>query len=106
VRLTSDTAHKIEYILGGFYQTSDHSYQDDINIPSNSLLVPVINMASPPFGSLVKATRAARDAHVDTDILSAFGQLTYKFNQHFRVNVGGRVTHEKKDGDRNITIQS
>ena len=41
----------------------------------------------------------------NTDILSAFGQLTYKFNDHFRVTVGGRVTHEKKDGERTLTIE-
>ena len=106
IRLASDTAHKFEYIVGGFYQTSDHSYRDNINVPSNSLLVPVINASSPGNGNFVANTRAAREANVDTDILSAFGQVTYKFNDHFRVNFGGRVTHEKKDGDRTLTIQN
>ena len=106
IRLASDTASKFEYIVGGFYQTSDHTYRDNINIPSNSLLVPVINgNPSTGFGTLVAGTRAAREANVETDILSAFGQLTYKFNEHFRVNIGGRVTHEKKDGDRTLTIE-
>ena len=109
IRLASDTSHKIEYIVGGFYQTSDHSYADNINIPANSLLKPVLDGASPPgqtFGTAVAGTRAAREANVDTDILSAFGQLTYKFDDHFRVNVGGRVTHEKKEGDRTLTIEN
>ena len=106
IRLASDTTGKFEYIVGGFYQTSDHSYSDNINIPSNSLLVPVVNATAPGFGDLIANTRAAREANVDTDILSAFGQVTYKFNDHFRVNVGGRVTHEKKEGDRTLTIQS
>ena len=96
---------KFEYIVGGFYQTSDHSYRDNINIPANSLLVPVVNVQAPGIGNLIANTRAAREANVDTDILSAFGQLTYKFNDHFRVNVGGRVTHEKKEGDRTLTIE-
>ena len=101
VRLASDTSNAFEYIFGGFYQTSDHSYRDSINIPSNSILVAAAGAA----GGLIANTRAAREAHVDTDILSAFGQLTYKFNNHFRVNVGGRVTHEEKEGDRTLTIQ-
>ena len=105
IRLASDTSGRFEYIVGGFFQTSDHSYQDSINIPSNSLLVPVINAALAGGGNNVKDTRAARDASVNTDILSAFGQLTYKFNDHLRVNVGGRVTHEKKEGDRTLTIE-
>jgi len=107
IRLASDTSGPFEYIFGGFYQTSDHSYADNINIPTNSLLVPVVNASAPgSLGNALQATRAARLAHVDTDIVSAFGQLTYKFNQHFRVNVGGRVTHEEKEGDRTLTIEN
>jgi iron complex outermembrane receptor protein len=107
IRLASDTSRPFEYIVGGFYQTSDHHYADDINIPSDSLLKTVVNGPPPGtgFGTLLVGTRAARQAKVDTDVLSAFGQLTYKFNHHFRVNVGGRVTHEKKEGDRTLTIQ-
>jgi outer membrane receptor protein involved in Fe transport len=106
IRLASDTSHKFEYIVGGFYQTSDHSYRDSINIPSNSLLVPVVNASAPGFGNLIAGTRAARQANVDTDILSAFGQVTYKFSDHFRVNIGGRVTHEEKQGDRTLAIEA
>lgn len=105
VRLASDTSGPFEYIFGGFYQTSDHSYRDNINIDGNSILVQVVNLLSNPNGTFIANSRAAREAHVDTDILSAFGQLTYKFNDHFRVNVGGRVTHEEKDGDRTLTIE-
>ena len=57
-------------------------------------------------GTFIANTRAAREASVETDILSAFGQLTYKFTDQFRVNVGGRVTHEEKDGERTLTIES
>ncbi|MCL6683674.1 TonB-dependent receptor [Sphingomonas alba] len=105
IRLASDTSRKLEYIVGGFFQTSDHSYSDNINIDHDSILVEAANLKPGAFGNYIRDTRAARQAHVDTDILSAFGQLTYKFNEHFRVNVGGRVTHEKKEGDRNITIE-
>ena len=28
------------------------------------------------------------------------GWLTYKFTPHLRMNIGGRLTHEKKDGER------
>ena len=105
IRLASDTTGKFEYIFGGFYQTSDHTYRDNINIPSDSLLVLAVNLQSPGNGTFLANTRAAREAHVETDILSAFGQLTYKFNDHFRLNVGGRVTHEKKEGDRTLSIE-
>ena len=105
IRLASDTAGKFEYIVGGFYQTSDHTYRDNIKIDANSTLVQVVNLLSPPNGTFIANTRAAREAKVDANIISAFGQLTYKFDEHFRVNLGGRVTHEEKEGDRTLTIQ-
>jgi iron complex outermembrane receptor protein len=102
IRLASDTSGKLNYIVGGFFQTSDHSYRDNINIPSNSLLVLAV---PPPNGGFIANTRAAREANVETDIWSAFGQATYNFTDRFRLTVGGRITHEKKDGDRTLTIQ-
>ena len=47
IRLASDTKGKLDYIVGGFFQTSDHSYRDSINVPANSLLVQVVNLQSP-----------------------------------------------------------
>ena len=106
IRLASDTKGKLDYIVGGFFQTSNHSYRDAINIPTNSLLIPVINIQAPGFGTLTGGTRAAREANVDTSILSAFAQVNYDITDQFRVTVGGRVTHEKKEGDRTLTIQT
>ena len=106
IRLASDTSGKLDYMLGGFFQTSDHSYRDNINIPTNSLLVPVINQQAPGFGTLTGGTRAARQANVETDILSAFAQVNYDITDEFRVTVGGRVTQETKEGDRTLTIQN
>ena len=108
IRLASDTKGKLDYIVGGFFQTSDHSYRDAINIPTSSRLVPVINALAPGqnFGTAIQATRAAREANVDTSILSAFAQVNYDITDQFRVTVGGRVTHEEKEGDRTLTIQN
>ncbi|MCL6741056.1 TonB-dependent receptor [Sphingomonas sp. RB56-2] len=106
IRLASDTKGKLDYIVGGFFQTSDHSYRDNINIPTNSLLVPVINAQAAGFGTLTGGTRAAREAKVEAKILSAFAQLNYDITDQFRVTVGGRVTHEEKEGDRTLTIQT
>lgn len=108
IRLASDTKGKLDYIVGGFFQTSDHSYRDAINIPTDSRLVPVINALVPGqnFGTAIQSTRAAREAHVDTSILSAFAQVNYDITDQFRVTVGGRVTHEEKKGDRTLTIQN
>jgi outer membrane receptor protein involved in Fe transport len=106
VRLASDAGGKIDYIVGAFFQSSDHDYADQINVPAESVLVPVINLQSPGNGPFLAGTRAARQAHVDDTVWSGFGQLTYNFTDQARIQLGARVTHETKDGDRTITIEN
>ncbi|MGH7179673.1 MAG: TonB-dependent receptor, partial [Tepidisphaeraceae bacterium] len=66
IRLTSPTGNKIEYILGAYYETSDLTFRDTIQVPSSSVLVPLLNnnpafclpgsmppfMPQPPFAPL------------------------------------------------------
>jgi len=105
LRLVSPKVGKIDYIVGAFYQTSNDKYSDQINVPADSVLVPVVNMMAPPNGTLIANTRAARKASADSNSYSAFAQVTYNFTDAARLTLGGRVTHEEKDGDREITIQ-
>lgn len=105
LRLVSDTGGSFDYIVGGYYQSSDHRYADQINVPLNSVLVPVINLQSPGSGTLVSGTRAAREASVDSKVYSAFAQGTWHATDALRFMVGGRVTREKKDGDRTLTVE-
>jgi len=104
VRLTSTEGETFNYIVGGFYQTSDHEYRDALVVDSNSILVPLLNGASPGLGSLFANTAAPRVALVDSDIFSAFGQLEWQFNESMTLQVGGRLTYENKEGSRNLTI--
>ncbi len=104
VRLTSNTGGDLEYIVGGYYQTSDQQYRDSLIVNSSSILVPLLNGASPGLGSLFSNTAAPREALVDTDILSAFGQLDWHFNDSMTLQVGGRITRESKDGSRIISV--
>ena len=104
IRLTSNTGGDLEYIVGGFYQTSDHQYRDSLIVDSGSILVPLLNLSNPGLGSLFANTAAPREALVDTDIFSAFGQLDWHFNDTMTLQLGGRITHESKDGSRIISV--
>jgi len=106
LRVVSPGKTKLEYIAGVFFQTSDHKYSDSINVPADSVLVPIVNLMAPPNGNFLANTRAKRQAKADNDIYSAFAQLTYNFTDDVRVTLGGRVTHEKKSGDRTLTIEN
>ncbi|NEX92185.1 TonB-dependent receptor [Caulobacter sp. 17J65-9] len=105
LRLVSPTGGAFDYIVGAFYQSSDHDYVDQINVPLESVLVPVINLSNPGAGTLLGGTRAYREAGVETKVYSAFAQGTWHATDDLRVTVGGRVTREEKSGERTLSIQ-
>ncbi len=100
LRLTSPEYDKYDFILGAYFQTSDHSYSDQIIVPTNSVLIPAANGRSPGAGSLISGTQAARTAQVDATVLSAFAQFNYHFSDDLTLQLGGRVTNDDKDGSR------
>jgi outer membrane receptor protein involved in Fe transport len=42
IRYVSDRGGKLDYIVGGFFQTSEDKYADQINVSANSQLVPLV----------------------------------------------------------------
>ncbi len=105
IRLSSPLNDNYDYIVGFYYQTSDHSYADQIIVPVNSVLVPAINGASPGAGDLIAGTQAARLADVDNDVISVFAQLNWHVSDNVTVQIGGRFTNDKRDGNRTLSIQ-
>ncbi|WP_417623888.1 TonB-dependent receptor [Paremcibacter congregatus] len=122
IRLVSPGGEKIDYILGAYFQTSDHDFSDQLRVSESSVLIPALNgsTALAPFkplfdalkaaagisgaGDLFAGTSAPRAAHVDADVYSAFAQLSYHMTERLTLQLGGRITHEKKSGTRNLTI--
>lgn len=118
IRLTSPGGEKVDYILGAYFQTSKHGYQDAIEINGTSVLVPLLN-GNPGFapfaplfalngltgaGDLFANTRGPREARVDADVYSAFAQVTWNISDRVNLQLGGRLTHETKEGFRNLTV--
>ena len=105
-RLSSPLGGNFDYIVGAYFQTSDHDFQDQIIVGANSLLVPAINAQSAGAGDLVAGTQAARIATVDADVLSAFAQFNWHISDVFTVQLGGRITQDERDGFRSMTIEA
>lgn len=118
IRLTSPGGEVVDYILGAYFQTTKHGYQDAIEIDGDSVLVPLLN-GNPGFaafaplfgvlgvtgaGDLFADTAGPRDAKVDAKVYSAFAQLSWHMTDQLTLQLGGRLTHEKKSGSRNLTI--
>lgn len=106
IRLTSPEGDKVDYILGAYFQSSDHQYTDQIVVDTNSVLVPAVNGRSPGAGDLISGTQAARKAQVDATVLSAFAQVNWHFNEDLTLELGGRITQDDKDGSRVMAIEA
>jgi outer membrane receptor protein involved in Fe transport len=111
LRLSSPLGGKLDYIAGIYYQTSDHDYADQILVDPASILVPAVNARgqqdpSVPVGAgdWISGTQAIRFANVDNDVISAFAQLNWHVSDNFTLQLGGRVTKDKRDADRTLSI--
>ncbi len=103
-RLSSPLRENFDYIVGLYYQTSDHDYADQIIVEPDSILVPLFNFRTAGSGSAVAGTQAARTASVDSDVISAFAQFNWHLSDNFTLQLGGRVTKDERDGMRELTI--
>jgi outer membrane receptor protein involved in Fe transport len=113
LRLTSPANDTLEYIVGAFYQTSDHEYGDQIVVDQDSIIPIAVNLqtgtpGNPADGAgpLVAGTQAARQAQVDSTILSAFAQVDWHIQEDLTLQLGARITNEDKDGSRRLDIQT
>ena len=106
-RLSSPLRDDYDYILGAYYQTSDHDYADQILVPANSVLVPALNgnaLLPPGSGTAIAASKADRLAFVKNDVLSAFAQFNWHINDAYTLQLGGRITQDERDGRRTLRI--
>ncbi len=125
IRLTSPTGGNVEYILGAYYETSDLTFNDSIQVASNSVLVPLLNgnpafclpgsvppfAPQPPFaplcgiaGSQIANTGTPRVFTQDSQSYSAFTQFTWNMSEEFRTTIGLRYTKDEKDATRSLAI--
>jgi iron complex outermembrane receptor protein len=105
-RLTSAAGGQFDYVTGVYLQSSEHRYYDQIIVDPSSVLVSLINSASPGSGSLLADTQAARQARVDSELWSIFGQVDWFFADNWSLQLGGRYTREEREGRRTLSIEA
>jgi iron complex outermembrane receptor protein len=102
-RFTSELGNTFDYIGGLFYQTSELDFSDSIDLPLNGILPIAINGLSPaaaPIAALAPGASTKRSFINDSDLWSAFLQVTWNVNDELRLTVGGRYTDESKEASR------
>lgn len=92
IRITSPVGETFEYITGVYYQTSELDFNDRFVTPTNTLI---------PVPTLVDIA-ANREFEQDSDLYSAFAQVTWNISDVFRLTLGGRYSYEEKEGSRDL----
>jgi len=100
IRIVSPVSEKFDWLAGLFYQTSELAFDDNIIIPTNSVLGLISGGALAPL----TGQAAGRNYQLDTDMWSAFFQGRYHFTEDLTLTLGARYTSEEKSASRIMNI--
>ena len=100
IRLVSPVGEKFDWLGGLFYQTSELGFDDNIKIPTDS----VLGLLSGGALSPMTGQGAGRNYQLDTDMFSAFFQGRYHFTDALTLTLGARFTSEEKTSTRVMNI--
>ena len=100
IRLISPVGEKFDWLGGLFYQYSDLAFDDDIKIPTDSILSLISSGALAPLAG----QGAGRHYQLDTEMWSAFFQGRYHFTDSFTLTLGVRYSSETKKSSRVLNI--
>lgn len=114
-RITSPVGEFMEYIAGAYYHKSELDFYDSILVTSD-VLPDLINLGDlAAGGTLGNPTDGPGDAGdeirnlgtprtftTDTELFSAFLQMTFNLTDTLRLNLGGRYSTETKEGERKL----
>ncbi|MFT5814352.1 MAG: iron complex outermembrane receptor protein [Psychroserpens sp.] len=100
IRLVSPLGEKFDWLGGIFYQTSELAFDDNITIPTDS----VLGLLSGGALASITGRSASRNYQLDSDMWSVFFQGRYHFTEDLTLTLGGRYSSEEKTGSRVINI--
>jgi len=100
IRLVSPIGEKFDWLGGLYFQTSELDFNDDIAIPSDS----VLGLLSGGALASIRGKAASRDYQLDTDMWSAFFQARYHFSDELTLTLGARYSSEEKTASRVMNI--
>lgn len=91
-RIASGVGGTFEYIAGIYYQDSELDFNDALFVDSTSILTSI--------STVLADTSATRQFDQDTELYSAFTQVTWNISDDFRLTAGGRFSSEEKEASR------
>lgn len=109
IRIVSPANQTLDWIAGVYYQHNDIDFEDAFSTSQTSLLIPVLNtVLASKYQSFYPVNAAGqlagfsvpRTFDQESDVYSAFVQMTWNVADDFRATVGGRYSDEKKTASR------
>ncbi len=110
-RFTSKSEGKLSWIGGLYLSHSELDFEDQFFTTETSAVGNILDAVLPSrFGSAYPVASGQQLVNIavprefgqDTDLYSAFIQLSYDISDQFRAIVGGRYSVEEKDGFRSL----
>ncbi|ROR98718.1 outer membrane receptor protein involved in Fe transport [Sinobacterium caligoides] len=108
VRFSSPIGQSVEYIVGGYLQSSELDFNDNFRINNTSTMGPVMEQKfidagkGPGFGQAILGTASPRELTQDSSEWSLFAQATWNISERFRAIAGGRYSEEKKEAEKTL----
>ena len=105
-RFTSDTGDLIEVIAGVYYQKDELLFNDALVTQPDSALSDLLNTIQPSneLTEGISNIAGPRNFNQETEMYSAFGQMTINVREDFRVMAGIRRSNTKKSAIRELTL--
>ena len=108
IRITSPAGETFDWIAGAYYQKSELDFEDQFYVTQNSILPAVLSttlnsaLVDALSGGLL-GQQVPRVFEQDSDLWSAFAQVTWNIQDDMRLTVGGRYSSEDKEASRTLT---
>jgi len=99
-RVISPLTNNFDWVGGVFFQTSELNFDDDIRVPSNS----VLGLLSGGALASITGKGAGRRYESDSDLWAVFFQGKFHLSDDLTVTLGARYTREEKTGLRILNI--
>lgn len=121
-RITSPTGGTFEWMGGAYYQESKLDFQDRFYVSQQGSVLPsvldtVLPIKFSPDGNPANTTYPSGTANLlmpglavprqfkqDSEMWSAFAQVTWNIQDTMRLTVGGRYSYEEKEASRVLSV--
>ena len=96
IRIVSPLGERFDWLAGVYYQSSELNFSDFSRIENGTVF--------PTLGLPIGGTGVVREFTQETDVYSAFGQLSFSMAERVHATLGLRYTLEEKEATKSLDV--